>query len=1547
MSFQEKRIIPIEIVNPNSPAELLLALNQWLELELIADKRLELAINARENSVQETLALTITTSVPIANFLEGLGQWQERGWLTASQIRVVIRVRASHPPLLQGLEQWLQLGLLGESQVKQLCRENLSCVMPILTTAPTREPLPDPISSQPPPPPALPSRRPEAPRRIPPQPPTSPRRQETPSQFGQMLQSLMAELSVLWLLLLGVFMVVISSGVLAANFWEKFSTAGQYGVLWLYTLAFWGASFWSSQQPRLRLTSQALRLVTLLLVPMNFLAMDSLGLWRNPLAWLIVVVAALSLTAVTVQLFRGRYGGTGPAGFSQSLPNHLGLSYLHWGWAIGGFPLLATYLGVVGTTLISLSRVPEGAGQEAASRRERLAPFSLNEAIVVYGLVILLVRAIFIAQVEISQLGLAVGICGWLASWQTRQSVSLWQRIGGSLLLLGWLLSVGETPWQALAVSGLSLLFFARRIGYSWRKFDLAAALLIGLQGLWLAWRLLPDTFRQGAITLGTGLTGAEATPWALLSLVFFPYLVLILFLTDWFSQLGKRELASFTGSIALFWGTTLTFCSLVNPALRTLNLAASTLALVIFSQRQVKLASLQEISRRFLSLAYLTHLAGLLTLILAIDWGWPRLSWAVWGVILIMLAVLELAFSVKQPFPPTSLLHLLHHTTWKLGLILAGLSYGLFILNQVAVFAQLTSVLERPLMGLEWGLVWGLAPLALTGVGTWNLARREVASWLSIDALALWQWLILTARPPQGLEPGIASISLGIATGLMFVNSRNLEQVAAAAITVGFGLSWLALCLWDGSFGWALRQEASWLLAGVITATSLWILRQCLRALPNNLARIYAQVSDGWATCLSLLMLLALSGNVLNSPDGREAIATWLLMGATAYRSWQPSRQPNLVIWLSISVLLVAQIPTWVGEETRLVTLAIATGLMFFQTHRLQKLAAAAITVGLSLGLSVALLERLPLPGLDWLLAGAIALIPLSLWLLRYWLSQRTSALALLYARACDGWAIALCSLELVALTLHSLAVYSDWMAASSLPVLAAALTLGAIAYRSYLEPSNWGIYGVGWSLELFTIEVLNLTKQSLIALAIANILLGLLTQLLGDWWHRDHRREMLNSWNILPLLYGALGAALRWGFFSSWTGLSSLGLVLIAIGVGRRSPAGKPLLYLGIGGISISAYELLFYQIADLSQGDQFLAMAALAANLVYGYRLLSPWLAGYLHLTGSELKLVAHLHWALGSCLLLGALFYPVAVNQLLGLATGIFLTRYAIWQGRNHPDQAIAEIWVYLGILEATGIGVYAANTIPPMEFFSQYLVSWLGVIASGVAVFTYLLPWRLWGWPPRPWQFLALVLPGLALGGSLDKLNPLSLLVVAGFYAWLAWLRQQPRWRYLTLLLVNWAIALWLADFSLATPFAYSSLVGLSILCLVWIEPTCQGRQGKSLRHLLRLLGTGIIASAALWFHHQTGILPGILSLVAIFAGLALRIRAFLYLGTFTFVANAFYQLVILISLYPLLKWIIGLLVGVSLLSIAGNFETRRTQLTSLLQNWLRDLQEWD
>jgi hypothetical protein len=1375
----------------------------------------------------------------------------------------------------------------------------------------------------------------------------------------------MAELSVLWLLLLGVFMVVVSSGVIAASLWEQFPAAGQYSVLWLYTLAFWGASFWGSQQPNLRLTTQALRLVSLLLVPMNFLAIDSLGLWRNPLNWLIVALAAFSLTGVTIQLFRGRYGGTRPDRFSRTLPTHLGLSYLHWGWGISGFPLVATYLGVVGTALMAVSRPPEIAEGREEQRREGLAPFSLNEAIAIYALAILLVRAIFIAQVEIAQLGLALGICGWLASRQGRPPASVWERIGGSLLILGWLLSVVKVPWQALAVSGLGSLFLIRRLLRSWLPWDLAVLWLIALQAQWLAWRLIPVALRQWAIAWGTRLTGSEDTPWALLSVVLFPYLISILVLKDWLSRLGKRELATFAGRIALLFGTTLTVLSLVNPALRTLNFAASTVALGTLTGRQIKRANRQLSESEYspsTALAHFTHIAGLITLASGIDWAQPKLSLGIWAIILLSLMVLELGFSAGQPVAPPSLLHFLGQGAWNLGLILGGLSYGLLLLNQGAVLENWTSLFDRPVISLEWLLVWGFAPLALTGVGTWNPARREAASWFSVAALIMWQWFTLAPLLLYWVGRGIAanfpiaSVSLGIATGLMLVNTRNLQQVAAAAITVGFGLSWIALGLGE----WGLRSESSWLLAGAISATSLWMLRHRLALASTNLSRIYAQSLDGWATFLWILTLFGLLANTLafplpfSAPDRQAAIATWSLMGATAYRSWQFSEEPNPIIWSSIAVLLIGQVPTLAGGETRLASLGIASGLMLFQTRRLLQLEAAVITVGLTLGLVAALIGIWPLSILAWLLVGAIAII--ALWMLRQWLSQsnaETSSaqgkyLAMLYARSCDGWAIALCSLELVALTVHSLVVYWDLISASGLSILVPALILGAIAYRSWPWPSNWGIYGIGWSLELLTIEVLDVTGYSLIALAIANTVLGLVTQLAGDWWHRHSGRpEMLSSWNILPLSYGALGSALRWGVFTSWTGLSSLGLVLIAIGVGRRSEALKPLLYLGIAGISISAYELLSFQIANLPPGDQLLAMAALAASFVYGYRLLSPWLACYLRLTPAELKWVADLHWALGSYLLVGAVFYPVAVNKLLGLGAGIFLTRYAIFQGRNHPHQTRAEIWVYLGILEAAAIGVYIGSIIPHNLLFTRYLAPWCGAIASGVAVAGYLLPWRPWGWPPRPWQVAALILPLIGIGGSVGKVNEVSLLLVAGFYVWLARMRQQPRWCYLTLVLVNWAIVLWLKELQIAIPFTYSSLVGVSFICLVWIEPACGGTEGKSLRHALRLLGTGIICGAALWFHHQTGILPGILSLGAILAGLAFRVRAFLYVGTLTFLADAFYQLVILIFDYPLLKWIVGLLVGLSLLSIAGSFETRRAQLTTLLQNWLAELQEWE
>ncbi len=89
--------------------------------------------------------------------------------------------------------------------------------------------------------------------------------------------------------------MVVSSGLLAASQWKKFPPAAQYLVLCAYTLCFFGATVWIRKTGNLRLTSETLRLVTLLLVPVNFWAIDGLGLWGNIGEWLIVAFASFFL----------------------------------------------------------------------------------------------------------------------------------------------------------------------------------------------------------------------------------------------------------------------------------------------------------------------------------------------------------------------------------------------------------------------------------------------------------------------------------------------------------------------------------------------------------------------------------------------------------------------------------------------------------------------------------------------------------------------------------------------------------------------------------------------------------------------------------------------------------------------------------------------------------------------------------------------------------------------------------------------------------------------------------------------------------------------------------------------------------------------------------------------------------------------------------------------------------------------------------------------------------------------------------------------------
>jgi len=755
-----------------------------------------------------------------------------------------------------------------------------------------------------------------------------------------------------------------------------------------------------------------------------------------------------------------------------------------------------------------------------------------------------------------------------------------------------------------------------------------------------------------------------------------------------------------------------------------------------------------------------------------------------------------------------------------------------------------------------------------------------------------------------------------GVVTLLSIVNWRvpalSLELWATLLLT-------LTVAEWLFSVGEGVWRRSAWHIGWGLAIFSYFILQQHTVLTWSNITHDY------W---------------------GIIWLVTPLTLTAIASRTSAPRRQA--IITLSVAALGMAELLTLPIPGVRLIGLAVATALMIVNTNYLRSKISAEITIGFGLGLIGVLcwegvFVHLTIAG--WLFVTAIAI--LCLWLVAQLTPKErdTEGVAAIYSTASDRWAIVLCGFELLVLTLHSFAVYQRLTTPEFLSVMAIVITLSAIAYRSWRQPTNWTLYGIGWCLELLSAELLGFGDRSIINIAIANIALGLIAQLFGEWWQRRHNLEQLpSSLHILPLTYAAFSVILRSFTFASWTGWCSLGVALIAIGVGRRHESFKTLLYLGIAGVSISAYEILFYQLHGGELGLSLIALSTLGATIMYAYRIFSPWLLNYLWLNPQELQVIAHIHWILSSCLLMAANITPITSNYFVGLATGVFLIRYAIFQGRQAISSIReAEIWIYLGAVELVGVGYLLHDTA--IGHYLGTLQSWSGAFACVIAYFLYILPWETWGWYKAPWQRIAYILPLLFLVTQVE-VYPISLAIAAAYYIFLAKASHQFRFTYISVMLIHWA--LWRSGkLYLFDSLWYVTLIGLSLLYVAQFEPYLKLPQQKVERHYLRAIASGLICGWAIVFHQDSAIIPGIFGLVAIFAGLALRVRAFLYMGTATFLVTGFYQLVVLILHYPFLKWVFGLLVGIILISIAANFEKNRDQIGSVLRQTSDQFQEWE
>ncbi|NJL45593.1 MAG: hypothetical protein HC922_07395 [Leptolyngbyaceae cyanobacterium SM2_3_12] len=780
-------------------------------------------------------------------------------------IRLELELSPDQPGLLEGLETWLKLGLISESQLRDLCQTQLSCELipefepfslgnedltdssnPFASAEFVREPgepenpaitdfVPEAGSS------AAPSR----PRRLfppsrstrdlPPRPATvasssgssAPR---PPSPLNLWLNRLMTELSVVWLLGLGVFLVVLSSAVLAATQWARFNAIGQYLVLLAYTLVFWGAGIWCSRSPNLQLTAKTLRMITLLLLPLNFWAMDALGVWRASGGWLIGLLATGLLTLAALQVLRQQRGSP------PEQATVLGLAYLHTGWAMGWMPILAVYGGTLASAVAAVY------GQ---SHRHEVSPrpqgWPTVTGIVALGL--LLLRALTVIEPQQwGQLGLAFGLYGATWVWLGQRRLGLPPQpgeepgemesvvtpnpadrwiigLGRGLMGWGWLIAIANWLAQAFGVSALGLGLRLQSLHRFGKRRDLLIAYSIAVQMAFVGWQLVPQALRQRVMTaLTTGIDGQGGGPnFALLGLSLFPYIVVMVALGDWYFRHRQPRLGRFSDGIALGSSILLTGISAFSSPVLVVNLIASTITAWVVTLRRTPLAQWRIM---------LTYGLGLATLIVTVDQRWPTLALARWMMVMLALAVVALGLS-------KALRGLWGYSAWFYGLGLSALTYTL-------LGAHLAdSGFESRLSGL--GLV---IPLTLTLIG------RHQASILA-TGIALPLTLGL---------PWTRLVGLGTATGLAGVNSRYHRHRLVPSLAIGYGLGFVVSGLEDLLPGFP-RQAVDWCgvtlgLMVLLWATWRWLPAPSGEETSPTLTDLYRRASDGWGHTLAFGLL-------------------------------------------------------------------------------------------------------------------------------------------------------------------------------------------------------------------------------------------------------------------------------------------------------------------------------------------------------------------------------------------------------------------------------------------------------------------------------------------------------------------------------------------------------------------------------------------------------------------------------------------------------------------------------------------------------------------
>lgn len=1091
-------------------------------------------------------------------------------------LKVELEVRTSDPRLLEGLEVWLRLGLVSDAWVKQVARSWLYCPLP----GPARSPAP-----------IAPAQQPN-------------RKERSPAP----LQAITAELSVVWLLLVGAFLVVVSSALLAASLWSQVGVLGQYGILLLYTVTFWAAALWTGCQERLHLTGRALRGIVTLLLPVNAWAADGLGLplaaW--PVAGLLWVAIAWTMAgrrsvAVLVLLACG----------------------LHWNWDAGwAWAGVSIYAGA-----IALAAAVPGRWQLRSGG---------NRAIAAGTLLILLLRALATNVAAPVDVALVMAVAGVLLLLESRsadraKSGLVW--IGRSLVVLGWLLGQGanDAPWQQLELAAIAGGLLWQRLGRSGRRFDFLALTVVGLAALAPLGELLPLEWRSSALkTLQTGLLVRH--PSHGLGLLWLPYPLLPGALA-WAQQRRDRPgLARFGAWLAIGLLLLLNAYALFlwphNVRLLPLSLLASLLMVVAGGR-----SALGPLLPRLwvgLTVTYGVALAYAIG-----RFWWPTtghdLAWAQLGVVLALVLGAATGWLGQHP----------QQQRWAKACWWAGLGLtGLTLWQMATIAMDVASDGPFSASTLSWlVLSWLVLPvgfLVLAARGpTW--AQRP-ARILGPIGLVLAQGLPLGSPHAQILPLAIAAGAMGVATGTI----ASMQRGWAALMAIGFGWTALAFGLGLGIGDWSGLPGQQWMLAQAALLALMWVAWWWALGQSNPLVRLYGRSVDRWATVLAWLSWPTVAFYLWLAHQGWEAVERdWQLgivglqIGAIALRvagSHWPGRPKPLpgVLWVgagAVELGAIELVRRLDGNPTAYAaaTLALAWGAMLV-TERFGRRFTSARWIPLAYGL-LAIAWRL-LHGDAWtgLMMVGVALVGLRI-------AARSPRWPLLsygsLALASWGWG-------------ETALYWADRLSTGGTTANGLVLLVGvatSLAWVYYLGRNYWGRSVFALSAPVLTVTA---TGHWLVGSGLAG-LLGLTTApsqpaiafstiglLVAYAWVRGWRSRGQTLWIDVALLqtigWVSLGRQwvpdwTRWdGHWAAIAAIVAIGLALLARSRPERSAWERSALWLPIGVTlitvaavtpqSLMVVAAAYGAIAALTQRRRLYYLGAVFATLAI-WKLL--WLAG----------------------------------------------------------------------------------------------------------------------------------------------------------------------------------------------------------------------------------------------------------------------------------------------------------------------------------------------